>query len=240
MHILITRQIEQSKKFSYLLKEKNIENSIFPVIRIKNIQIKKEDEENFEKSNFVIFTSQNSVTSLMKNWEDINFNGKKIAAIGESTKTILNTFNINVDIVPKFNFTSESLLEEIVENNINNKKIVIIKGLEGRNYLHKHLSRNNTVLNDINVYGRYLPENIDKLTLDNMPNFTHVCITSIEILNNFIKIKNILEFTISRHIIFISGNERISKKIKEEFPHNNVLISINPTNKEMLKTILEL
>ena len=106
MHILITRQIEQSKKFSYLLKEKNIENSIFPVIRIKNIQIKKEDEENFEKSNFVIFTSQNSVTSLMENWEDINFNGKKIAAIGESTKTILNTFNINVDIVPKFNFTS--------------------------------------------------------------------------------------------------------------------------------------
>lgn len=240
MHILITRQIEQSKKFSYLLKEKNIENSIFPVIRIKNIQIKKEDEENFEKSNFVIFTSQNSVTSLMKNWEDINFNGKKIAAIGESTKTILNTFNINVDIVPKFNFTSESLLEEIVGNNINNKKIVIIKGLEGRNYLHKQLSRNNTVLNDINVYGRYLPENIDKLTLDNMPNFTHVCITSIEILNNFIKIKNILEFTISKHIIFISGNERISKKIKEEFPHNNVLISINPTNKEMLKTILEL
>ena len=41
MHILITRQIDQSKKFSNILNNLNIKNTIFPVICIKKIKPEK-------------------------------------------------------------------------------------------------------------------------------------------------------------------------------------------------------
>ena len=98
MYILITRQLEQSKKFSFLLKEENIENFILPVINIKNVKPKDCDLKNLHNSNFIIFTSQNSVTALMANLLPENLNGKKIAAIGNPTKKILNDMKIHVDI----------------------------------------------------------------------------------------------------------------------------------------------
>lgn len=239
MHVLITRQIEQSKKFSSLLDCEGIKNSIFPLIRIKNIRIKKTDIDNIKESNCIIFTSQNSVTSLLEGLEEnLDFNAKTIAAIGESTKYLLNKYNINVDIVPSSDFSSESLLVEIKKQNIANPKYIIIKGLGGRTHLHDKLSIDNFVYDDVNTYSRNFPENLDKLTLNTMPDFTHICITSVEVLNNFLETQRILKFKISIDIVFISGNERIGYKIREFFPKNKILISENPTNQAMLKTIL--
>ena len=65
MHILITRQLDQSKNFSTLLNELNIKNTIFPVIKIKKIKLNEKQIENIKKSDLIIFTSQNSVTALI-------------------------------------------------------------------------------------------------------------------------------------------------------------------------------
>ena len=139
MFILITRQLEQSEKFSDILNKENIKNFIFPVIEIKKIKLRAIDLENIKNSDFIIFTSQNSVISLIQELDIKSLCGKKIAAIGESTKKNLNDLGVHVDICPKSNFTSESLFEEIRSNNIVNKKIIIIKGAGGRDYLHKKL-----------------------------------------------------------------------------------------------------
>ena len=66
MNVLITRQIDQSKKFSSLLNEKNIKNVVFPTIHIKNIALTKENIKDIEKADFIIFTSQNAVSSIKK------------------------------------------------------------------------------------------------------------------------------------------------------------------------------
>ena len=139
MHILITRQIDQSKNFSNILDKLNIKNTIFPVISIKSIQPGKHNLDNLKNSDFIVFTSQNSVTSLIKNIDILTLKDKKIAAIGGSTKKLLNNLGIKVNIFPKSNFTSESLFEEIKNNDISGKKIAIIKGLGGREYLKKQL-----------------------------------------------------------------------------------------------------
>ena len=239
MYILITRQLEQSKKFSFLLKKENIENFILPVINIKNVKPKDCDLKNLHNSNFIIFTSQNSVTSLMANLLPENLNDKKIAAIGNSTKKILNDMKIHVDICPESDYTSESLLQEIKKNSILNKKILIIKGIGGRTYLHEELSKQNTVFNDLNIYERHLPEDINKFSYAKLKNITHVCITSIDILNNFLSIYKILKLDTIENLIFIAGNKRIANECKKNSPNNKVLISLNPSNEEMLKTILK-
>ena len=104
------------------------------------------------------------MASLIKNIDILNLKDKKIAAIGSSTKKLLNSLGIEVNIFPKSNFTSESLYKEIKNNDISGKKIAIIKGLGGREYLKKQLSLENHVYDDINVYSRN-PVSYTHLTL---------------------------------------------------------------------------
>ncbi len=237
MHVLITRQIDQSKKFSNILNNLNIKNTVFPVICIKKIKPEKKYIDNIKNADFIIFTSQNSVTALIENLQISDLNEKKIAAIGKSTKELLCNFGIKVDICPKSEFTSEGLLKEIKNNNIRNKKIVIIKGLGGRKYLQDHLSQDNYLYEDINVYSRNFPEKLSLNLNDLVKDITHICITSVDILNYFKKIVDIQEVSDLKNIVFISGNEKIANKIKADFPKNEILVSLNPTNEAMLKTI---
>ena len=238
MFILITRQLEQSEKFADILNKENIKNVILPVIQIKKIKLKTINLENIKNSNFVIFTSQNSATLLMQQLDIKNLIGKKIAAIGVSTKKTLNDLGVHVDIFPESDFTSESLFKEIESNNIVNRKIIIVKGVGGRNYLHKKLSKDNHMLDALDIYERELPSNISYLTMPIFSSVTHICITSIAVLDNFIKISSILKFKVSENVTFVAGNERIAQVVKEFFPRNKIIVSLNPSNIEMLNTLL--
>ncbi len=238
MYILITRQLEKSKKFSLLLNKNNIKNFIYPVILIKNIKPKKIDLENLKKSDLVIFTSPNSISSIADLLKPSVIKDKIIVSIGESTKEILESIKIKVNIVPKINFSSESLLCEIKKNKISNKKIIIIKGTGGRNLLKSELSKNNYVFEDMNVYERNIPSNIDIIPTEVFKNISHICITSVDILNNLITIFNKFKLKISNNLIFIAGNKRIAVEIEKKFINNKVIVSLNPNDKEMLKTIL--
>ena len=238
MNILITRQLDQSIKFSMMLKKANIKNFIFPAITIENLTPSKEDISNIEKSNFIIFTSQNSVLSLAKKYPITNLSGKTIGAIGKSTEEFLNGMNMKVDIVPKEKFTSESLLDEIKKNKIDNKTVLIIKGEGGRDFLNKELRKNNFVLKDCNIYKRSLPNNINEIDNLKFKDVTHVCITSIEIFKNFLKIIKTIKFIINEDITFVCGNDRIGEEVSKIFKNNRILVSDDPSNDKMLKVII--
>ena len=94
------------------------------------------------------------------------------------------------------------------------------------------------VFDDIESYERCLPENLNDFHSFTFKKITHVCITSIDILNNFKKICDILNLEVLKNIIFVSGNQRIAAAVKKSFPANKNLISLNPTNEEMLNAIL--
>ena len=103
--------------------------------------------------------------------------------------------------------------------------------------MQDHLSQGNYLYEDINIYSRNLPEEFSLNLNDLVKDITHICITSIDILNYFKKIVDIQEVSDLKNIVFISGNEKIANKIKTDFPKNKVLVSLNPTNEAMLKTI---
>ena len=66
MFILITRKQEKSEEFSALLNKNKIKNLCFPVLIIKRNNPTATNIDNLKESNFVIFTSQNSVSNFMK------------------------------------------------------------------------------------------------------------------------------------------------------------------------------
>ena len=53
-----------------------------------------------------------------------------------------------------------------------------------------------------------------------------------------IKISSILKFKVSENVTFVAGNERIAQVVKEFFPRNKIMVSLNPSNMEMLNTLL--
>ncbi len=118
------------------------------------------------------------------------------------------------------NLEHRKLFFEPNNKNIVNKKIIIIKGVGGRDYLHKKLSRNNYIFNDLDIYERELPCNINNLSSRIFLDITHICVTSIAVLDNFIKISNILKLEISENITFIAGNIRIAAVVRERFLKN--------------------
>ena len=136
MMIINTRPEKQSAQLKILADDEGIEirHIHLSQTKFKNLASNSIQKlENISSYKNIIFTSQNSVTSLMTNLLPENLDGKKIAAIGNSTKKTLNDMKIHVDICPKSDFTSESLLREIKKNSIINKKILIVKGIGGRN-----------------------------------------------------------------------------------------------------------
>ena len=239
MFILITRQKEKSEEFSALLNKNKIKNLCFPVLSIKRNNPTATNIINLKESNFVIFTSQNSVSNFMKIFTKDNLVGKKIASIGDSTSKALEEFGVEVDISPESEFSSENLCEEI--SNLPNKKnkIIIVKGDGGRSILRDELSKKFQVYDDLNIYKRELPSEIHNIDKSTFEKISHICITSVEILKNLITICDLSNLQISKHMIFVSGNQRIANEIKKIFPNHKILISKNPTNEDMLSTILD-
>ena len=129
MFILITRQLEQSEKFSDILNKENIKNFIFPVIEIKKIKLRALDLENIRGSNFIIFTSQNSVISLIQELDIKDLIGKKIAAIGirVSKWIAYHGFAINIE-------NDLSKYRNIIPCGISDKEVTNLKKINNQDY----------------------------------------------------------------------------------------------------------
>tara|TARA_B100001057_G_scaffold71111_1_gene65271 strand:+ start:205 stop:933 length:729 start_codon:yes stop_codon:yes gene_type:complete len=238
MLVLITRQEEKSKEFASMLNNKNIKNLAFPVLDIETLMPTDANLSDLDKSNFLIFTSQNSVIAFMDLFSKADLIGKKVASIGIATKNALEKFHINVDVSPKEDFTSEKLLEEITRFKLKNELIVIIKGKEGRSFLRDELSKKYNVLDDINIYERKISKKFNEIDITSLNEVSHICITSVDILKNLLEIYLLLGLQIKESVFFVAGNERIEKEIKKVFLSNRTIVADNPTNEAMLNAIL--
>lgn len=82
----------------------------------------------------------------------------RVAAIGLGTKTELENLGITTDIFPKHPpFNSEALLAEPDLLSVTDKKILIVRGGEGRQTLQESLQARGAQVNFANVYERQIP-----------------------------------------------------------------------------------
>ena len=65
---------------------------------------------------------------------------------------------------------------------------------------------------------------------------THICITSADIIKNLVGIVGKDKL---KKFILIVGNDRIAKECNKLLGINNFIVSRNPSNEEMLETILK-
>ena len=170
--IAITRPIDQAKKLSALISEAGGTPILFPLIEITPLadysqfqavisDIKDYDWAIFISSNAV----QNGMPRLVKAEIPPNL---KFAAIGPVTASELQSFGVKDVLTPlshvqdgdesKVRFDSESLLTLPEMTNVAGKKILIVRGVSGRDVLAETLKTRGAQVTFAECYQRINPQ----------------------------------------------------------------------------------
>ena len=200
--IAITRPVDQAKKLAALITQHGGTSILFPLIEITPLN----DYSQFDavisaiKSyDWAIFISSNAVQNSMPRLLNIgialneNLQTLKFAAIGPVTAKELNAFGINHVLIPEGHFDSESLLLLPEMQNVKNKKILIVRGIGGRDVLAESLKARGAQVDFAECYQRINPQtNCDLLAqLFNEKKLHGIVVTSSEAM---------------RHLLDLAGN----------------------------------
>lgn len=230
--IVITRPTGQAQKLSAAIQNAGGTPLLFPLISITAL----DDYTTFDVAmtnlkdyDWAIFISSNAVQNSLPRIQ-ANLSALpttlKFAAIGPSTAAELNTFGITNVLIPKNRFDSESLLSLPEMQNMAHQKVMIFRGVGGREVLADTLKARGAMVDFAESYQRINPQNNTDL-LDAMwqkQALDAIVVTSSEAM---------------RHLLQIANNKSWLKQVKvcvnhariaEEAAHANLNISVAETS----------
>jgi uroporphyrinogen-III synthase len=205
--IAITRPAGQAGKLSTLIEAAGGKPLLFQLISITaltNYDVFDKATSNLKDYDWAIFISSNAVqNSLPRLSKQIKLLPKtlKFAAIGPSTASELNAFGIENVLIPKDRFDSESLLSLAEMQNMTNQKVMIFRGVGGREVLAESLKLRGAHVDFAESYQRINPQTNTKILDEQWHNKTldALVITSSEAM---------------RHLIDLAKNTAWLKQIK--------------------------
>ena len=153
--VLVTRPEQQAMPLCRLLEMHGASTLRFPALEIKPVGNRREMAAQLgplEDFDVVIFTSANAVrfgAPLLDQKRDLC-----VAAIGPATARALNQAGYRVALQPHESFDSESLLRHPRLEHPAGRRILIIKGSNGRPFLEQELARRGALVVAADVYRR--------------------------------------------------------------------------------------
>ena len=162
MGIAITRPIEQAKKLSTMITEAGGTPISFPLIAITPLK----DYSQFEAVineiatyDWAIFISSNAVQNAMPRLVKASIpKNLHFAAIGPVTASELQSFGVKDVLIPNDRFDSESLLALDEMHAMQDKKVMIFRGVGGRDVLAETLKARGAQINFAECYQRINPQ----------------------------------------------------------------------------------
>ena len=190
--IAITRPVEQAKKLATLITEAGGTPILFPLIAITPLNDYNQFEaviSEIETYDWAIFISSNAVQNGMPRLvkasipKNLNF-----AAIGPVTASELQSFGVKDVLIPNDRFDSESLLALDEMHAMQDKKVMIFRGVGGRDILAETLKARGAQVAFAECYQRINPQtNCDLLTQLYAEKKLHgIVVTSSEAIRNLL------------------------------------------------------
>lgn len=114
----------------------------------------------------------------------------RLAAVGQGTRRALNEAGAHDVLAPSGQFDSEALLELLPESVVHGRRIAILRGAGGREWLSAELSRRGAEVTSIECYRRCLPQTVEASSLELLRsgNIDIATVTSVESLRNLVEI----------------------------------------------------
>ncbi len=156
LRILVTRPYPQGEKLCEEIARRGGEPIYLPTIAFAPPPHDiKPALQTLHQHEWLIFISPQSVyalTSIMQLPTNV-----KLAAVGKGTADALHQAGFENIIYPD-TFNSEALLDLPVFQNVSGKKIAIIRGAGGREYIDKTLAERGAIISPVIVYKRIVPD----------------------------------------------------------------------------------
>jgi uroporphyrinogen-III synthase len=160
--VAITRPVDQAKKLTALITEAGGMPILFPLIEITPLTDYSQFEatiSNIETYDWAIFISSNAVQNGLPRLVKQGIPTKlKFAAIGPVTSKELQGFGVANVLSPKDRFDSESLLALPEMTNVTGKKVMIFRGVGGRDVLADSLILRGAQVTFAECYQRINPQ----------------------------------------------------------------------------------
>lgn len=160
--IAITRPIDQAKKLNALVSEAGGTPILYPLIQIIPLR----DYSQFEsiisavkQYDWAIFISSNAVQNSMPRLLKLGIPPNlKFAAIGPVTAAELQSFGVDNILTPAHRYDSESLLILPEMHAMQGKKVMLFRGVGGRDLLAKTLKARGATVTFAECYQRINPQ----------------------------------------------------------------------------------
>ncbi len=237
--IAITRPLDQAKKLSALITEAGGTPILFPLIEITPLADYSQFEAVISDINdydWAIFISSNAAQNGMPRLVKAGVSASlKFAAIGPVTATELQSFGVKSVLFPKERFDSESLLSLPEMNNVFSNKILIVRGVGGRDALAETLKARGGTVTFAECYQRINPQtNCDLLAqLWADKKLNGIVVTSSEAMRYLLDLASDAEWL--RNVTLFVNHARIA-----ELPSEmglKVVVADAPGDEAMLQTI---
>ena len=237
--IAITRPIDQAKKLSALIEQAGGTPILFPLIAITPLKDYSQFEaviSEIKTYDWAIFISSNAVQNgmprIVKRGIPPNL---KFAAIGPVTSKELIGFGVKNVLSPKDRFDSESLLALPEIRDVKNKKVMIVRGVGGRDVLAESLISRGAQVSFAECYQRENPQtNCDLLAQLYTEKKLHgIVVTSSEAMRHLLDLAGDADWL--RNITLFVNHARIA-----ELPQQmglKALIADAPGDEAMIKTL---
>ena len=160
--IAITRPIDQAKKLSTLIEQAGGMPISYPLIQITPLKDYSQFEtviQTIKYYDWAIFISSNAVQNGMPRLVNIGIpDNLQFAAIGPVTAAELKAFGVKQVLTPVIRFDSESLLALPEMHDMQGKKIILFRGIGGRDVLAETLSARGATVTFAECYQRVNPQ----------------------------------------------------------------------------------
>ena len=238
--IAITRPVDQAKKLAALINEAGGMPILFPLIEITPLGDYGQFEAVISKItdyDWAIFISsnavQNGIPRLIKQGIPPSL---QLAAIGPVTSSELQSSGIKNVLIPKNRFDSESLLALPEMHEMQGKKVMLFRGIGGRDVLAETLKARGATVTFAECYQRINPQtNCDLLAdLYNEKKLHGIVVTSSEAMRHLLDLAGDTDWL--RNLTLFVNHARVA-----ELPLQlglKVLIADAPGDDAMLNKIV--
>lgn len=246
--ILVTRPAHQAAGQAELLTSLGLDPIQLPLLEITPVNesdpgfaLLKSRIMDLDLYHSVIFISANAVTAGMdlidQYWPQLPI-GIQWLAIGRQTAIKLETYGITA-LQSAAGYDSEALLSLPQLQQVDEHRVLIMRGAGGRETLAQQLSQRGARVDYADLYRRSLPPYTSRQissTIGEKP-FAAVLLTSGEALNNLTKLISEHGLKTLQRTTLVVPSERVAR-IANELGYTRVITASGPDNQAMAETVL--
>ncbi len=231
--VLVTRPEPGGQSLCQAIDAAGGQSVYFPTMEIHPLNTQ---NKTINECDIIIFTSPNAVIHANTLLDATK--KAAVATVGAGTANALKQHNIKTDLCPDKQFNSEGLLELPEMQAVQNKKIVIVKGIAGRPLLEETLRARGANLSTVCVYERKLPV-VEQKRLDELFNRTDIDIivcTSCECLENLFILATNHVAALRQQQLLVSSDRIARLATSLQFQHKPIL-TLNAQNETIVSSL---